>query len=76
MECLANLCLIFTNVQSLTAGCQELKRDTGLEKDKHTIPSKIATMAVLPPDQKADCVVSACKHMINSNHRTHAVGTG
>ena len=75
MECPANLCLIFTNVQSLTAGYQELKRDMVVEKDKHTIPSKIATMAAFPPDQKADRVVSACKHMINGNYRSYAVGT-
>ena len=76
MECLENLCLIFTNVPSLTAGHQLFKKDVVLEKDKHTIPSKIVTKAVFPLDQKADCVVSACEHTINGNHKSHSVPMG
>ena len=75
MEHLANLRLIFTNLSSPTAGCQLFKKDVVLEKDKHTIPSKIVTKAVFPLDQKADCVVSASEECtINGNCKSHSVG--
>ena len=76
MEFLANLCLIFANVQSLTTGYESFKKDMVLEEDKHTIPSKVARRASFPLQQKVDRVVSAYQHIINGDYRTYSIGTG
>ena len=76
MDYLANICMIFANVQSLTAGYESFKEDMVLEKDKHVIPSKVATMAAFPLEQKVHRVVSAYQHTINGNYRTYSLGTG
>ena len=76
MDYLANICMIFANVQSLTAGYESFKEDMVLEKDKHVIPSKVATMAAFPLEQKVHRVVSAYQHIINGNYRTYSLGTG
>ena len=76
MDYLANLCLIFANLQTLTTGYESFKKDMVVEKDKHTIPSKVATRASFPLPQKVDRVVSAYQHIINGNYRKYSVGTG